>query len=264
MKSKYIAIPLLVGTFFANSVFAFTFTGADCEHGLHDSGLQPFSECNETFERGFASIPLGDVGAWAQGIDYGNGTSDWGKTDAAFLTSILVIDFVDTTTKEYRLHVHGSFSGVGGSEMEARMRMISSIDEVSLRQNVIYDGTSVIFETPTPFLGTGDPLGSFSINIISDDPSSLYFIIFGETAVSDIAPNVALTVGLNVTASATGPGTTTIDSWNTARLEILGDNFYSETGELFADRTVVPIPAAAWLFGSALGLLGWIRRKKNS
>ena len=27
--------------------------------------------------------------------------------------------------------------------------------------------------------------------------------------------------------------------------------------------TVVPVPAAVWLFGSALGLLGWIRRRAN-
>jgi hypothetical protein len=263
MKSKYIAIPLLVGTFFVNSVFAATFTGADCEHGLHDSGLQPFSECNETFERGFASVPLGDVGAWSQGIDYGDGTSDWGKTDAAFLTSIFVTDFVGTTTQDYELHVHGSFSGVGGSEMEARMRMQSSVDEVSLRQNVVYDGTSVIFETPTSFVGTSGPLGSYSINVVSIDPNSIFFIISGTTEVSDANNNVGLTVGLNVVASATEPGTTTIDSWNTARLEVLGNNFYSETGELFADRTVVPIPAAVWLFGSALGLLGWMRRKAN-
>jgi probable HAF family extracellular repeat protein len=28
--------------------------------------------------------------------------------------------------------------------------------------------------------------------------------------------------------------------------------------------TAVPVPAAVWLFGSALGVLGWVRRKKNS
>ena len=27
---------------------------------------------------------------------------------------------------------------------------------------------------------------------------------------------------------------------------------------------VVPIPAAAWLFGSALGVMGWMRRKIGS
>lgn len=28
-----------------------------------------------------------------------------------------------------------------------------------------------------------------------------------------------------------------------------------------ANSTIVPIPAAAWMFGSALGLLGWVRRR---
>ena len=31
--------------------------------------------------------------------------------------------------------------------------------------------------------------------------------------------------------------------------------------DLVTSATVVPIPAAAWLFGSALGILGWLRRK---
>ena len=29
---------------------------------------------------------------------------------------------------------------------------------------------------------------------------------------------------------------------------------------LFGDGPIIPIPAAVWLFGSALGLLGWLRR----
>ncbi len=32
-------------------------------------------------------------------------------------------------------------------------------------------------------------------------------------------------------------------------------------GETFSSYTVVPVPGAVWLFSSALGLLGWMRRK---
>jgi len=38
-------------------------------------------------------------------------------------------------------------------------------------------------------------------------------------------------------------------------------NIDSNYGSLLVRTTVVPVPAAVWLFGSALGLLGWMRRK---
>jgi len=39
------------------------------------------------------------------------------------------------------------------------------------------------------------------------------------------------------------------------------DEFGNETGLVIATISTVPLPAGAWLFGSALGLLGWMRRK---
>lgn len=38
-------------------------------------------------------------------------------------------------------------------------------------------------------------------------------------------------------------------------------NKFSSSGTAY---TTVPVPAAAWLFGSALGLLGWVRRRANA
>jgi len=41
------------------------------------------------------------------------------------------------------------------------------------------------------------------------------------------------------------------------------NNFADDTNWVYADWQVVPVPAAAWLFGSALGLLGWMKRRAN-
>jgi hypothetical protein len=35
----------------------------------------------------------------------------------------------------------------------------------------------------------------------------------------------------------------------------------TDLARLVINPSIIPIPAAVWLFGSALGLLGWMRRE---
>ncbi len=51
---------------------------------------------------------------------------------------------------------------------------------------------------------------------------------------------------------------------NTAEVRFIALGLLGSGGAGFFDDasfTLVPVPAAVWLFGSALGLLGWVRRK---
>ena len=54
---------------------------------------------------------------------------------------------------------------------------------------------------------------------------------------------------------------------NTTGVQALVSGFFTRSNEDYADVTyivfaeVIPIPAAVWLFGSALGLLGWLKRR---
>jgi uncharacterized membrane protein len=71
-------------------------------------------------------------------------------------------------------------------------------------------------------------------------------------------------VDLNTLVDLTGTGLVTLSMAYdvNANGDIVGVGLTS-TGEQKAFMlTAVPIPAAVWLFGSALGLLGWVRRRK--
>ncbi len=62
-------------------------------------------------------------------------------------------------------------------------------------------------------------------------------------------------------------GQTFVGFISTDHIEHIGYRDPSSSGthmlSVFAVATTVPVLAAAWLFGSALGLLGWMRRKAS-
>jgi hypothetical protein len=69
------------------------------------------------------------------------------------------------------------------------------------------------------------------------------------------------------------PGNTAVfnDDWNNVSRINIEDGVHSGFGDTYFgipidnfSATVVPIPAAVWLFGSALAGLGWLRRKQTS
>jgi len=66
-----------------------------------------------------------------------------------------------------------------------------------------------------------------------------------------------------VDASATGGITLQFNSTCGAGAGCFAD-FSIDNVQILADVAAVPVPAAVWLFGSALGLLGWTRRRAAS
>ena len=47
----------------------------------------------------------------------------------------------------------------------------------------------------------------------------------------------------------------------TASVLFVGDGFTGQSPDIHAAHVLVPVPAAFWLFGSALALMGWLKRR---
>lgn len=116
---------------------------------------------------------------------------------------------------------------------------------------------------------SGNSQDSFKIQILAGTSLASVFVTTsnvtgpaGFSAAYDQSPGSILTslplgtTSANLLSSALGPGTYTVSLFGGGA---------NDAGPYSLDYSVafnvVPIPAAAWLFGGALGLMGWLRRR---
>lgn len=89
-----------------------------------------------------------------------------------------------------------------------------------------------------------------------------YFSATADTG--GLAPNWSLMASLDPASAFTAPADRInlgIQNTLTAETNAAGEDAWIQKKFVLTVSTVVPVPPAAWLFASALGLLGWIRRR---
>ncbi|MGI9341665.1 MAG: hypothetical protein ACR2QV_02375 [Gammaproteobacteria bacterium] len=122
----------------------------------------------------------------------------------------------------------------------------------------------------SPYTVTFDARGSYAV------PGGVAFAEFfselsgGGTSKAEILGGTPLAINPNpeVWTSFSFSGTTGADVSGGVTLQLGattgpagGTNMFYDN--IVIDVTPIPVPAAVWLFGSALGLLGWMRRKAS-
>jgi hypothetical protein len=120
---------------------------------------------------------------------------------------------------------------------------------------------SITFGDPDPFTGNQLDLGAGSFNdgLISTGSVNLIELSFAPAFVLDTQQVGSFTLA-TIQFSTTGYGSTAIDFGTV----VLGDSLGDPLSASLVNTVLVsvPVPAAVWLFGSALGLLGWVRRRQ--
>jgi len=128
-------------------------------------------------------------------------------------------------------------------------------------------GEAIVWNTDgsVVYLGTLGGTSSRAYSINDDDIIAGTAMIEGDIQHAMISEDGQTIVDLNdLVIDMTGWETLNIAYDISENGDIVGVGTLSDGTQQAFLLTAVPVPAAAWLFGSALGLLGWLRRKRSN
>jgi len=148
-----------------------------------------------------------------------------------------------------------NFGGAGQSPNEGALWNFNYYINIDSTHETLSDYEITIFYDFDPAFDNG-PAGLGTINVTNAIPG-------GTTLVEDsqnlMFGFLATGVPFVVTPPAFGPFDPNVQGEYNFGIQVAQAGWGVENVRM--DVQVVPVPAAIWLFGSALGLLGWMRRK---
>jgi hypothetical protein len=159
--------------------------------------------------------------------------------------------------------------------LEGKAIGITDLDIDGTSYEVLFDELATAASIYGPFPGTfsmtGNEANAASLAIVAA-LNTAEALSVGEDTSEDSLLNGRFSIGVSSFGGelpstqfvVLSEGNFTLGEWTDPRSD---QGFYvgeDRTWATFTPTAVIPVPAAVWLFGSALGLLGWIRKRTTA
>ncbi len=241
-------------------VLAFVKCGAQTDGGIGIDSANCVNNVGGAYSTSAsADLATGELGSFTSVNDQ---TQINSTADIEDLVTINGIAPLGTADIPFSMNVTGVVSGILRDDFAFARAVVRAVNPGTSSVNIAF--VSFFFDGVAVTTDTTNSTGDFDLVVNSLTDNNINVTLTATASASFADPSLTLAAQLVTWPWVTSNLQLGISNFgSTGRFSIdvpEGLSYTSESGVFLTQA--IPVPAAMWLFGSALGLLGWMRRKK--